>query len=171
MDQFAIKVPEDFKNQETPKLLKMSPAIEKNQFRIHFSSHVCYAFDPVSFRFMDKQLDHELAAILESTVPPIQVDALASWRSCLFKFRRQDFLFRFCFQTSSNTMIAWEFPSSFAPRSRKRPKQNKRSLLNFKLQVECTQGNISCGKAFMETEVAGSACSTQSAVEGTESGI
>lgn len=38
---------------------------------------------------MAKHMDAELDGMLESTVPPIQLDKLCSFRSVIFKFKRK----------------------------------------------------------------------------------
>lgn len=40
-------------------------------------------------RFMAKHLDAELKSLMETTVPPIELDKVSNFRSCLFKFKRK----------------------------------------------------------------------------------
>lgn len=40
-------------------------------------------------RFFQKHLDNDILRVLESTVPPLKLDELGAFRSCLFKYKRK----------------------------------------------------------------------------------
>lgn len=39
-------------------------------------------------RFFQKHMDRDLQAMMESTVPPVQLDKLSSFKSSLFKYKK-----------------------------------------------------------------------------------